>query len=132
VPLVHAQGDGCGEHQFVRGNMAGPENVAQEASVYFRVQWIDPHPLGEDYPSEKVVLSIEPIGQPRVLFVTSPERYEPCHDAVTEAIKSQAVYWVQLDRSKMSNVSPHLNESTLDRLLDAIKNRQIVPSTGPE
>lgn len=112
--------------------MPRPEDVAHEAPVYFRVEWIDPHPLGEDYPSDDIILSIEPLGQPRAVFIISRERYKPFQDAVTEAIASQAVYWVMLDGSTMSTLPSRLSDAALDRLLEAIKNRQIAPSPGPE
>jgi hypothetical protein len=37
-----------------------------------------------------------------------------------------------LDGSSMSTLPPRLNDATLGRLLEAIQNRQIVPSSGPE
>jgi hypothetical protein len=92
VPLVRAHGKGCDEDQLTRGTMPRPEDVAHESPVHFRVQWVDPHPLGEDYPSDDVVLSVEPLGQPSAVFIISRERYEPFQDAVTEAIAAQAVY----------------------------------------
>ena len=112
--------------------MVRATDTTQADPVHFRVQGVDFHPFGSDAPSEGLVLRIKPIGQPASTFFLSQATYEPYREAVAEAIASQAVYWVAWHFPEASALSPRLDESPLGRLLEAIKNHQLVPTEEPE
>ncbi len=102
-------------------------SLSQEEPVHFRVAGVQPHPVSPHPPGHEIVLTIEYVNKPGILNVgMRTEQYVPYRDVVQDAIKSQAVYWVDWDYSKTPNWLPRMNDSTLDRLFRAIADRQIV------
>ena len=61
-------------------------------------------------------------------FGIARERLAPCWDAVVEAKASGQVYWVNWDYSNTPSWPPRQNDRPVDRVLEAVKNRQIVLS----
>ena len=102
-------------------------NITQEEPVHFRITGIQPNPIAPHSRSNEIVLSVSYVNKPGgIHFGMSTEHYLPYRDILTEAIDSQAVYWVDWDYSKTPSWPPRMNDSTLDRLLRAVESRQFV------
>lgn len=109
--------------------MVTTTNITQAEPVHFRVQEVSPHPFPQLARSETVVLRIVRAGKGGgINFEMSLRQFLPYRDAVEEAIRSGALYWVDWDYSKTPTFPPPMNDTTLDRLLKAIKDRQFVRS----
>ncbi len=103
------------------------KSLSQEEPVHFRVAGVQPNPISPHPTSNEIVLTIEYVNKPETLHIgMRTEQYVPHRDMLQDAIKSQAVYWVDWDYSKTPNWPPRRNDSTLDRLFRAIADRQIV------
>src|SRR5215831_16364600 len=91
--------------------------ITQKEPVHFRVRSIEPHPVPAHLrsPWDELLLSIDRIGQAGINFGLSREQYAPYHEAVTEAVATQQVYWVDLDYSNTTNWPPSLDDATSDR-----------------
>jgi hypothetical protein len=112
------------------------KTTPQEGPIQFRVLDVFDHPVPELARPGEIVLRLEHINKrPRLhnwSFLRS--QLAPYRDAIADAIRSGAVYWVDLDYSK-AHWLPRVNDSALDRILEAVKNRQLVPpqpSSEPE
>lgn len=112
--------------------MVRATNITQKEPIQFRVEWVDLHLFGPNAPSDGLMVRIQPMGQPASTFFMSRATYEPYREAVAEAIASQAVYWVDWYFPEASALSPRRDDSPRDRLLQAIKNQQIVRTEEEE
>jgi hypothetical protein len=97
----------------------------QEERILFRVVELDQPRLLR---GPKIVLNFDRINMSGMHYGLKKQTLAPYLDSVKEAIASGAEYWVDLDYSMTPTFPMALNDSQLDRILNAIKTRQIVSS----
>lgn len=107
--------------------MVTTTTITQADPVRFRVREYGPNPFPQLASPGRVILSIARIDTPGINFEMLLGQFLPYRDAVDEAIRTQAVYWVDWDYSTTPTFPPRMYDSTLDRLLNAIQDRQLVP-----
>jgi hypothetical protein len=96
--------------------------TTEEERILFRVVELDqPRFLR----GPKIVLNFDRINMSGMHYGVKKETLAPYLETIEEAIASGAEYWVDLDYSMTPTFPMALNDSQLDRILNAIKNRQI-------
>jgi hypothetical protein len=131
VPAMHA--DRFGSLTFWRrsvtmesGMQPTPMTVSHETPLHFRVRDITPNPLSTSS-LDQIILSIAYADKPgTIYFSTSVDVLAPYRQALQEAITAPAVYWVNWHYPDSQLWPPTPHDSTLDRLLEAVKNQQVV------
>jgi hypothetical protein len=107
-----------------------PMTVSHEAPLHFWVRDIAPNPLSTSL-LDQLILSIAYADKPgTIYFSTSVDVLAPYREPLHEAITEQAVFWVNwhYPDSQLWPAKPH--DSTLDRLLEAIRNQQVVAESN--
>jgi hypothetical protein len=103
-----------------------PMTVSHEAPLHFRVRDITPNPLSTS-PLDQLNLSIAYADKPgTIYFSTSVDVLAPYREALHDAITAPAVYWVNWHYPDSQLWPAEPRDSTLDRLLDAVRNQQVV------
>jgi hypothetical protein len=97
----------------------------QEERIRFRVVELD-QPRFLRRP--KIVLNFDRMNISGMSYGLKKETLAPYLETVNEAIASGAEYWVDLDYSMTPTFPMAVNDVQLDRILNAIKTRQIVSS----
>jgi hypothetical protein len=97
----------------------------QEERIRFRVVRID-QPRFLRRP--KIVLNFDRMNISGMSYGLKKETLAPYLETVNEAIASGAEYWVDLDYSMTPTFPMAVNDVQLDRILNAIKDGQIVSS----
>jgi hypothetical protein len=108
------------------GMQPTPMTVSLEDPLRFRVRDITPNPLSTS-PLDQLILSIAYADKPgTIYFSMSVDVLAPYREALQEAITAQAILWVNwhYPDSQLWPAKPH--DSTLDRLLEAVRNQQVV------
>ena len=106
------------------------KETVPNAPVHFRVLRFGPSPLPT---GEEFVLHVEYVNRPGgIRFGLSRGAVAPYLDAINEASRTHATYWVGWDQSRTPVRPGHADTSTSGRLLDALRNHQVVPEhSGP-
>ena len=104
--------------------------ITQRDPVHFRVTELAPLPVAEATRPGWLVLSVAFLnkddGLPGMKSPIPPQWYQPYLEAIEEAIRSQQIYWVDWDYTNAPDFPPRLSDNTVQRLLRAIGDRQIV------
>lgn len=105
--------------------------ISREEPVHFRVLGIGPSPLGQplSQPGE-LRLEVEYLNHrtaPRLIPV-QPAEFATYREAIQEAIDSRAVYSVDWNYPEIPASPPRFKDSAFDRLLNALRDKNIVPS----
>jgi hypothetical protein len=101
---------------------------SKQEIVQFRVLQVEPNPLPPELVthSDQIILTYENLTEgSREGFSLSENQYLPYREAIAEAIHSGRVYWVDWHFEWPPN-GPIPTGSTLQRLLDSVKNGQFV------
>ncbi len=115
-----------------KGSLMTSLEITRKEPVHFRVRATGPHPLPE-YPFQ-LHLDIEYLNHPtapRYLAIT-PVEFEEYGDGIEEAIDTQAVYEVSWDYPELPDSSANPKDTTINRLLNALRDRQIVRPNASE
>lgn len=102
-------------------------DLTQVEPVKFRVRDLTINPLDQ----ARVLLSIELLNHHNsrnVNFDLWPHVLSQYREDIWEAIRSQAVYWVDWSREEPRPFPRRQNDALDDRVLLAIKNRQVLPA----
>ena len=103
-----------------------PMTVSHEAPRHFRVRDITPNPLSTSA-LDQLILSIGYADKPgTIYFSMSVDVLAPYREPLHEAITAQAVFWVNWHYPDSQLWPANSHGSTLDRLLEAVRNRQVV------
>lgn len=105
--------------------------ISQKPLVHFRVRSVGQTPKTPipTYGFAAMHLRVEYVSEPGAQGFTMPaETLAPYYEALAEAVRSQAVYWVDLDYSGTRHLGPQPDDATLDRFMKAVLNGQIVES----
>jgi hypothetical protein len=102
--------------------------ISQRDPVHFRVDMINPFPMPNPEPSAMVRLTFEILDRATHRTYRLPiELVAPYVEAVERAIASRAVYWVDLDYTKLPPYPPPgIADSIPMRILRAVQNQQVV------
>jgi hypothetical protein len=108
--------------------MGGTMGISQQDPVHIRVDQIDPFPLPDPSAARLVRLTFAILNRSTRRTYHLPAVWvAPYGDALARAWASQAVYWVDLDYTKLPNYPPPgAGESIPMRILKAVQNRQVV------
>ena len=100
--------------------------ITRKEPVHFRVRGTGPHPLPE-YPFQ-LHLEIDYLNHPTAppTLAISPWEFEEYGDAIQDAISTQAVYEVSWEYPDVPDVPPKRNDTNIDRVLNALRDRRIV------
>jgi hypothetical protein len=102
--------------------------ISQRDPVHIRVQTIDPFPMPDPEPSAMVRITFEILNRAtRRTYQLPIVLVAPYVEAVERALASQAVYWVDLDYTKLpSYPPPGMADSIPMRILRAVQHQQAV------
>jgi hypothetical protein len=102
--------------------------IGQPEPVHIRVDSIDPIPPADASPSLLVRVTFEVLDPPRFRSYQLPSVWVvPYVEALQGAIASRAVYWVDLDYTKLpAYPPPGIGDSIPLRILKAVQNQQRV------
>jgi len=101
--------------------------LSQEDPVQFRVRDIVPNPRTFAL-AEEFTLSIDYVNKPGgITFATSSEWLAPYRETLQEAIDGHDVYWVNWHYPDNESWPPKPDDSPLERLIQAIASKQVVP-----
>ena len=96
--------------------------------VLFQVVGLVDNPAPRHPRSGELVLRIEYVNpRSRAAYVLSSHRYRPYREAIARAIRDQETYWVDLSPAESLFAALQDSRSVSDRILDAIRDRQVAP-----
>ncbi len=106
-------------------------DVTPPGTTHFRVAAVERFSLPDPVKQHHIMLRVEYLNPEDRLrgatFELSPEWYLPYRDVIDEAILTQEVYWVDWDYSQTPGYPLRHGDTVAQRLLGAIRDRQIVP-----
>lgn len=103
------------------------------ARVLFRVVGLAHNPVPGHGRSEELVLRVDYVApRRRAAYGLSAIRSLPYRAAIVRARRDRETYWVDLPRAEDGFAVLQTPQSVRDRLLDAVRDRQIASSDDPQ
>lgn len=107
--------------------MTATDSLSQEEPVRFRVESFGPNmTINRMMPAEPMIVSFRfRDGAGRIIGVT-PGQIAPYEESLRDAVDSRVTYWVEALDSDLPTSTLKRHDTILYRLLNAVRDRQIV------